>query len=81
MASHHQIATRPRSLDNILADIKDARRDYDCALAADDADAEDRATEAETRVEDLRGEFDELLIAATGLSFEALVKAREEALI
>jgi hypothetical protein len=83
MPPHHSnIATiRPRSLANVLADLKEARRDYDDALGANDADAEDRATEAETRLEDLRADFDARLIAATGLSFEALLKAREECLL
>jgi hypothetical protein len=82
VASHHQpVTVRPRSLANILDDLRHARRDYDDALAAKDADAEDRATEAEIRVTDLRAEFDEALVEATGLTFEALLKAREGCLI
>jgi hypothetical protein len=57
MASHHPITIRPRSLANVLDDLKEARRDYDDALS-DHPTHEDRATEAETRVEDLREEFD-----------------------
>jgi hypothetical protein len=69
---------RPRSLDNVLADVKEARRDYDDALADKH---EDRATEAETRLDDLREEFETRLLDATGLTFETLIKAREECLL
>ena len=44
-------------------------------------DAEDRATEAETRLEDLRDEFDTRLVEAAGLTVEQIMRAREEALI
>jgi hypothetical protein len=119
MASHHQpVTVRPRSLANILDDLRHARREYDDALAgicsecrgdgvlssgfyfrsdhsvAEDcagcpccegtgkpADAEDRASEAETRMEDLRSEFADALTEATGLTFEALMKAREGCLL
>lgn len=81
MASHHQITVRPRSLAVVLADLEEANRDYDDALASDDADAEDRATEAETRVSDLRDEFAERFVEATGLTWKQVEAAISEALI
>jgi hypothetical protein len=72
------VAIRPRSLANIRDDLVEARRDYDDALADKH---QDRATEAETRQEDLRDEFETRLLDATGLSFEALLKMREECLV
>jgi hypothetical protein len=81
------ITVRPRSLRNVLDDLREARRDYDQALedafTSDRAirrDADDRATEAETRLEDLREEFERRLTDATGLTFEQLLKCREECL-
>lgn len=75
------VAIRPRSLANVLADLKEARRDWDDALAANDADAEDRATEAETRLEDLREEALSKIYDALGMEFEAVLKMREEGLL
>lgn len=88
-ANPNIIAIRPRSLDTVLADLKATRRDFDDALSdiarpqSETAAIEtaDRATEAETRLEDLRAEFDARLIDVTGLTVEALMKAREECLI
>jgi hypothetical protein len=77
------IAVRARSLRNVLDDLREARRDYD-AFTSDRAirrDADDRATEAETRLEDLREEFERRLTDATGLTFEQLLKCREECLV
>ena len=82
MASHHSIVTiRPRTCATILSDIEEARRDYDDALTAEDADAEDRATEAETRLDDLRDEFAERFEEACGLKLGDVLFARERALI
>jgi hypothetical protein len=90
MASHHSVvAIRPRSLAAVLADLKEARRDFDDALADIEryapgwhrATAIDRADEAETRLDDLRAEFDARLIDTTGLTLNALMSARESALI
>lgn len=82
MASHHSIVTiRPRTCATILADIEEARRDYDDALTAGDADAEDRTTEAETRLDDLRDEFAERFEEACGLKLGDVLFAREQALI
>lgn len=69
---------RPRSLANVLADIREARGDLDLAslsLLACEPDAEDRYAEAETRLEDLRGEFDVKLAESTGLTLEDLRQA------
>jgi hypothetical protein len=82
MASHHSIvAIRPRTCATILSDIEEARRDYDDALTAEDADADDRATEAETRLDDLRDEFAERFEEACGLKLGDVLFAREQALI
>jgi hypothetical protein len=83
MASHHhQFAiARPRRLDTVLADLREAVRDYHDALAAKDPDAEDRATEADSRVETLRTEFEGGFQAETGLTIEQLRQAFEGALI
>jgi hypothetical protein len=92
MASHHQLTVRPRSLANILDDLRHARRDYDDATSELAGEAckrsfyrydltSDRVTEAETRMEDLRSEFADALTEATGLTFEALMKAREGCLL
>lgn len=81
MASHYSPAIRPRSLATVLADLREAHRDFNDALAADDADAEDRATEAETRLDDLREDFDARMVATTGLTIEDLRTAYAEALL
>jgi ribosome recycling factor len=80
MTSHHP-AIRARSLTNVLTDLRHARRDWEQALHDRSADAEDRATEAETRLEDLRDEFWLKFTEATGLTVEALMKAREDCLL
>jgi hypothetical protein len=72
------IAIRPRSLATIRDDIVEARRDYDDALSDKH---EDRANEAETRLTDLQDEFETLLSRSTGMTFEALMKMREGALL
>jgi hypothetical protein len=82
MASHHSIVIiRPRTCATILSDIEEARRDYDDALTAEDADAEDRTTEAETRLDDLRDEFAERFEEACGLKLRDVLFAREQALL
>lgn len=80
------IAIRPRSLANVLADLRHACEDYDEAIdkisgSPDDADLQDRATEAETRQADLREEFSAKLLEATGLTLETLLAARERCLL
>ena len=77
-------AIRPRSLANVLADIREARQDLDLAnasLLACEPDADDRYTEAETRLEDLREEFDARFAETNGLTIADLWKAREEAML
>lgn len=69
---------RPRSLSNVLLDLKEAKRDYDDALGDEH---EDRATEAETRFTDLQTEFDVRLAESTGLSVDDFRAAYSEALI
>jgi hypothetical protein len=85
MASHHQLVTiRPRSLANVLSDLKEARGDLDAAnasLLACESDAEDRYAEAETRLEDLREEFDARFVSVAGLTVSDVMKAREECLL
>lgn len=79
----HHPATRPRTCANILADIREANADYLQAIGnyETDPDADSRATEAETRVEDLQAELAERFQEATGLSVEDWRKAYSEALI
>jgi hypothetical protein len=86
MASHHPITIRPRSLSAVLDDLKEAKSDYHDALAAtrnaaDAEEADDRATEAETRLSDLQAEFDVRLAEATGITVEDFRTAYAEALI
>ncbi|WP_028970128.1 hypothetical protein [Sphingomonas sp. URHD0057] len=79
MPPHNAVVTiRPRSLSNVLLDLKEAKRDYDDALGDEH---EDRATEAETRLTDLQSEFDVRLAESTGLSVEDFRAAYSEALI
>jgi hypothetical protein len=75
--SIHPIAAihRPRTLSAVLADLREARRDLDdalCDCANGVEDADDRATEANTRCDDLRDEFDGLFARLTGLTFAAI---------
>jgi hypothetical protein len=90
MASHHQPAIRPRSLANVLLDLKEARRDWEQAIdeiarlpigvsEADDAD--DRASEADTRVDDLRDEFTARFHEVTGLTWKQIEDAISEAVL
>lgn len=76
-------AIRARSLAHVLADLREAREDWQLAIAnlEYDDDAEDRATEAETRVSDLQAEFDVRLAETTGLSVEDFRQAYSEALL
>jgi hypothetical protein len=75
------VTVRPRSLANVLLDLKEAIRDWRDAVDSDDPDADDRATEAETRLEDLREEFAAKLVDCTGLTAEQMRDAYAEALI
>ena len=92
MASHHIATIRPRSLANVLCDLREARSDWEQALAdAERAAAEgdehmeaehgDRMSEADTRLDDLRGEFAERFVEATGLTWKQIEKAIEECLL
>lgn len=93
MPPHNIVAlTRPRSLANVLLDLKEARSDWEQASA--DADcacregnpkledqAQDRATEADTRVDDLREEFASRFLDATGLTWKQVEEAVSEAVL
>jgi hypothetical protein len=79
-----QPALRPRTLANVLLDLKEARDDWQEAIAAaerEEPDADDRATEAETRFDDLRDEMRVLFRCATGLTIEEMRDAYAEALL
>jgi ABC-type phosphate transport system auxiliary subunit len=68
----------------VLADLREARGDLDAAnasLVACESDAEDRYAEAETRLEDLREEFDVRFVSVAGLTVADVMKAREECLL
>ena len=79
----HAITIKPRSLSNIIADLREAKANVAdaCADIERGEDADDRCTEAETRFEDLRAEFDVRLAEVTGLSVEQLREAYAEAVI
>lgn len=84
MPPHNAAVIRfPRLCGDVLADLQEAVRDLADALTAiaSDEDADDRATEAEQRVERLRAEFDEQMVRSTGLSVEDIRKAYEGALL
>lgn len=72
---------RPRSLANVLLDLKEAHDDWKQAVDDDDPDAQDRASEADTRVDDLRDEFFSRFHEATGLTWKQVEKAIEEAVL
>jgi hypothetical protein len=88
----HNLATiaRARTLAHVLIDLREAKRDADDALEAyvnapdrsrEEAEADDRRTEAETRVEDLRDEFATLFVDATGLTWAQIEAAMSEAVL
>jgi hypothetical protein len=84
----HNLArlTVHRTLANVLDELRDARSDWEQAIAdmknrKQWFDADDRANEAEQRTENLRLEFDQLLLSATGLTAEQIIKAREGCLL
>ena len=84
MATLIHPTVRPRSLAQVLADIREAFDDYQDALTAirlDDPDGHDRATEAGTRLDDLRDEFAAKFVEATGLSVDDFRAAYAGALI
>jgi hypothetical protein len=71
---------------NVLSDLSEARRDWDQAISdmknrVDWFDADDRCSEAEQRTDDLRAEFDRMLLSLTGLSVEQIMKARESCIL
>jgi hypothetical protein len=77
-------AIRPRSLANVLLDLKEARRVWEQALAdaeRDEPDADDRMSEADTRIEDLREEFGQRFVEATGLTWRQIEDAVAEAVL
>ena len=78
------ITIRPRSLANVLLDLKDARRDWEQALAEaerDEPDADDRMSEADTRLDDLREEFESRFLDATGLTWGQIEDAIQGAVL
>jgi len=84
MMPPHNLATiaPQRTLPAILADLKHARRDWlDALAAAGKPDAEDRANEADQRIDDLRAEFAERFEMATGLTWKAIASAVAEAIL
>lgn len=76
---NHQVTIRPRTLANLLDDLRHARRDYDDALA--DSGTEGRVGEAETRLDDMREEFEARFAEVNGLTIGDLMKAREDCLL
>ena len=91
MASHFA-TIRPRSLANVLLDLREARRDWQQALgdagqAAREGDERleaehgDRMSEADTRIDDLRDEFAERFVEATGLTWKQIETAIQDAVL
>lgn len=90
MTTAHYPASRPRSLANVLLDLKEARRDWESALSeaehapqgsTEEDDAGDRMSEADTRIDDLRGEFAERFEATTGLTWRQIEDAIQGAVL
>lgn len=90
MSGHNVIALRPRTLANVLLDLREARRDSQDALneiarlpigASEADDLDDRATEADQRLDDLRDEFAAMFQRATGLTWKQIETAIEEAVL
>ena len=75
----HTITVRLRTLSTILGDLREARGDYDDAIA--DPEAEDRATAAETRLDDLREEAATCFARANGCTIEHMRKWFADGLI
>jgi phosphate uptake regulator len=78
MASHYALPIRPRSLANVLSDLKEA---HDDAIQAQSDGDDDRFGEAETRVDDLRDEFAERFVETTGLTWKQIEAAISEAVL
>lgn len=75
---------RPRTLAHVLLDLREARDDWLEACAAaerEEPDADDRASEADTRVDDLRDEFAARFQDATGLTWKQVEQAISEAVL
>lgn len=90
MASHHQIVVPiRRTLANVLLDLKEARGDWEQALAdAEGArgtkaeeDAGDRMSEADQRLDELRDEFAAMFVKATGVTWKQVQDAEEGLLL
>jgi len=88
----HNLATitPPRTIANVLLDLREARRDWEQALRdAERAAREnnprleeeygDRMSEADRRIDDLRDEFAERFVKATGLTWKQVQEAVERA--
>ena len=85
MASHNLARiTPPRTLANVLLDLKEARRDWEQALneaERDEPNADDRMSEADQRTDDLREEFAAMFLSATGLTWKQVEEAISEAVL
>jgi hypothetical protein len=74
----------PRTLANVLADLREARRDWEDALSdaeRGDPDADDRATEADNRIDELRSEFADRFRWQTGITWKQVEQAVSEAVL
>jgi len=85
-----QLHSKPRTLANVLLDLREARDDYECAITdlgesrsgtLAERDADDRASEADSRLDALREEFESGFLAATGLTFKQVQEAVKEAVL
>lgn len=84
MPPHNAVTALPRrvrDLPTILREAAAARRDLTDAQQSRDTDADDRALEAEQRLDALRDEFDATFTDVTGLTFEHLRDAVAEAVL
>jgi acyl-CoA reductase-like NAD-dependent aldehyde dehydrogenase len=82
----------PRTLANVLLDLKEARSDWDQALQDAECagregnprlheEAGDRMSEADERIDALREEFAAMFVAATGLTWKQIEAAIDGCLL
>lgn len=83
---------RPRSLSNVLLDLKEAKRDWEQALSDAECAARegnprleeehgDRMSAADTLIDDLRDEFEARFVEATGLTWKQIEAAMQDAVL
>ncbi len=81
-----RVIVRPRTLANVLSDLKEARDDWNDAIAdlerdKDDKDADYRAAYADRRIDAYREEFANAFLHLTGLTWKQVEQAIREAIL